>query len=280
MTEQAQIADQPPQAAPTERRLSRRALLGSAAAIAGSAAVGPLLARLEQLSPARAGTTASDAGMTATAIRRRWAMVLDLRRCDGCGKCTTACQATHYLEPDQTWIKVYELRDATGNSFFMPRPCMQCDDPPCLQMCPVGATFKNADGVVLVDQEKCIGCRLCMSSCPYEARYFNWIEPTRRPPLPVVPTPEFPAPQRKGTVGKCTFCVHSTAHGEVPSCVEACAMEAIWIGDLDADVATNGNQTVRLSTFLRDNDATRFKEELGTGPHVYYILGHGQDLDF
>lgn len=279
VSEQAHVDGQAQEQAAAERRLSRRMLLGSAAAIAGSAAVAPLFAQLQQLAP-RPAAAAMDIAATTTAQKRRWAMVIDLGRCDGCGKCTDACQATHYLEPDQTWIKVYPLRDASGNEFFMPRPCMQCDDPPCLRVCPVGATFKNADGVVLVDQEKCIGCRLCMSACPYEARYFNWIEPTNKPPLPTIPTPEFPSPQRRGTVGKCTFCVHDTQHGKVPACVEACAMEAIWIGDLDADVATNGSQTVRLSSFLRDNDAVRYKEELNTGPRVYYILGHAQDLDF
>jgi len=258
------------------RRLSRRALLGSAAAVAGSAAVAPLFLHLDQLVPRTSAAT----GVAIDTTHHRWAMVFDLRRCDGCGKCTTACQETHYLEPDQTWINVYELDDASGGGFFMPRLCMQCEDAPCLNVCPVRATFKNRDGVVLIDQDKCIGCRLCISACPYEARYFNWSEPTNKPPEGTVPTPEFPSPQRRGTVGKCTFCVHHTERGELPSCVAACAMEAIWIGDLDADVATNGVETVRLSTFLKENDAVRYKEELNTGPHVYYILGHGQDLGF
>ncbi|HET9755284.1 MAG TPA: 4Fe-4S dicluster domain-containing protein [Candidatus Limnocylindrales bacterium] len=281
--EQAEPLQVPPREEP-KRALSRRAVLQSVAALGAGASLGGLGAApqlvalvkgLDRVAPAtpRSGPAA---GMNAT---RRWVMVIDLRRCDGCGKCTKACQATHYLEPDQTWLKVYKLKSSAGTEYFMPRLCMHCEDAPCLRVCPVGATFKNAGGVVLVDQDKCIGCRLCMSACPYEARYFNWIEPTKRPPLAVLPTPEFPAPQRKGTVGKCTFCVHSTSHGELPSCVESCPMEAIYIGDLDADVATNGPQTVRLSTFLRDNHATRYKEELNTGPRVYYIAGHGEDAE-
>lgn len=255
--------------ATSSRRVSRRAVLGSFAGIAGAGAIAPLIKQLEQVAP----------NPPAQGTSRRWAMVIDLRRCDGCGKCTDACQATHYLEPEQTWLKVYKLRTSAGTEYFMPRLCMHCEDAPCVRVCPVGASFKTAGGVVLVDQDRCIGCRVCMSACPYEARYFNWAEPTRHPPLPVVPTPENPTPQRKGTVGKCTFCVHQTSQGELPSCVEACSMEAIYIGDLDADVATNGADTVRLSTFLSDNHAVRYREELGTGPRVYYILGHGEDLE-
>jgi molybdopterin-containing oxidoreductase family iron-sulfur binding subunit len=265
---------QPAEMVDAGRRLSRRKLLGSAAVIAGGAAAAPLWLHLDELV---ASVAAADFGDTP---RHHWAMVFDLRRCDGCGDCTRACQKTHYLEPEQTWIKVYTLSSDGGGQFFMPRLCMQCADAPCLNVCPVKATFKNEDGVVLVDQDKCIGCRLCMSACPYEARYFNWSEPTVMPPEGTIPTPEFPSPQRRGTVGKCTFCVHHTERGELPSCVSACNMEAIWIGDLDADVATNGAETIRLSTYLAENHAVRYKDELNTGPHVYYVLGHGQDLDY
>lgn len=266
------------------KAISRRALLRSAAALGigtsiGALGAGSVAALVEHLDTVAPKPPASGAGGHA-GTDRRWAMIIDLRRCDGCEKCSEACQATHYLEPEQTWLKVYKLHTQAGTEYFMPRLCMQCDDAPCVRVCPVGASFKTGGGVVLVDQDRCIGCRLCMSACPYEARYFNWIEPTRRPPLPVVPTPEFPAPQRKGTVGKCTFCVHQTARGELPACVEACSMEAIYIGDLDADVATNGAETVRISTFLRDNHAIRYREELNTGPRVWYILGHGEDLGF
>jgi molybdopterin-containing oxidoreductase family iron-sulfur binding subunit len=266
---------------PSPKALSRRALLRAVAAIGagtslaalGGSNVAALVERLEAAVPAHPSTDHPIA-------TRRWAMVIDLRRCDGCEKCTEACQATHYLEPEQTWLKVYTMRTTAGTEYFMPRLCMQCEDAPCLRVCPVGASFRTADGVVLVDQDRCIGCRLCMSACPYEARYFNWIEPSRRPPLAAAPTPEFPAPQRKGTVGKCTFCVHQTSRGELPSCVEACGMEAIYIGDLDADVATNGAETVRLSTFLQENHAVRFREELNTGPRVWYVPGHGEDLGY
>jgi molybdopterin-containing oxidoreductase family iron-sulfur binding subunit len=208
-------------------------------------------------------------------------MVIDMRRCDGCKDCTVACQDTHELPKTFEWIKVFEVKDKQGRGYFMPRPCMQCESAPCLRVCPVAATFKTDEGVILVDQDRCIGCRMCMAACPYGARYFNYADP----PVPnspfAHPTPEYPVPQQKGTVGKCMFCVHNTVDGKLPACVNACGMGALYIGDLVADVATNSQgETVRLSTFLKENDAFRYKEELGTGPRVYYIAGHGQLLDY
>jgi molybdopterin-containing oxidoreductase family iron-sulfur binding subunit len=212
--------------------------------------------------------------------RHQWAFVIDLRKCDGCEKCTKACQTTHSLAPDQKWINVYKMTDASGQTHPMPRLCMHCENAPCVRVCPVAATFKNPEGVVLVNQDVCIGCRTCMAACPYEARYFNWSQPPDAPSLFEQPMPEFPVPQKKGTVGKCILCVHNTQMGKLPACVDACTMEALYIGDLTTDVATNGRETVKLSKFLRENDAVRYREELGTRPRVWYILGHGQHLDF
>lgn len=261
-------------------RLSRRRVLLSAVAAAGSAVTaGSVLSSVLGAASAPAHTP-QPGHASADATARRWAMVIDLRRCDGCKKCTKACQEKHYLPEEQEWIKVYTLRDRTGIEYSMPRLCMHCEDAPCVRVCPTAATFVNEDGLVLVDQDKCIGCRLCMAACPYEARYFNWMEPTVKPPLPTTPTPEFPSPQQKGTVGKCTLCVHNIKDGVLPYCVDACTMGAIYIGDLDADVATNGPETVRLSTFLSQNNAIRLKEELNTRPRVYYIAGHGEDLEW
>jgi molybdopterin-containing oxidoreductase family iron-sulfur binding subunit len=229
------------------------------------------------------GAVSAAASIDETSVTRRWAFVVDLRLCDGCNgeaECTKACQQTHYLSPDQKWINVYQLTNAGGERYYMPRLCMHCENPPCEKVCPVGATFQNDQGVVLVDQQKCIGCRMCMAACPYEARYFNWSKPPEPPPELHHPMPEFPVPQRQGTVGKCILCVHYEQTGQLPACVEGCPMGALYIADLDADVATNGNDTVKLSTFLRENDAVRFKEELGTRPRVYYILGHGQNYTY
>ena len=207
-------------------------------------------------------------------------MVIDLRKCDGCKDCTKACQSTHHLPETFEWIKVFEVKDTQGASFFMPRPCMHCEDAPCLRVCPVAATFKTGEGVILVDQQRCIGCRMCMAACPYGARYFNYADPPKYENPFGHATPEFPVPQQKGTVGKCMLCVHNTESGTLPACVDACGMGALYIGDLVQDVATNGDETVRLSTFIKENDAFRYKEELGTNPRVWYIAGHGQLLDY
>lgn len=250
-----------------ERKVSRRRALGIFGAVtaAGTAAA----AALTQITPLAQAHAATEA-------KRQWVMVIDLRKCDGCKKCTEACQEAHELPKTFEWIKVFEVKDRHGHEYFMPRPCFQCENAPCLRVCPVAATYRDAEGVVLVDQDRCIGCRMCMAACPYGARYFNYADPPK-PKHPFQrPTPEFPVPQQKGTVGKCMFCVHRTEHGQLPACVEACGMEAIYIGDLVEDVATNGHETVRLSRFLRDNDAFRYKEELGTSPRVFYIAGHGQ----
>jgi molybdopterin-containing oxidoreductase family iron-sulfur binding subunit len=222
----------------------------------------------------------SDVPTDETSIPRRWAFVVDMRLCDGCDECTAACQKTHFLAADQKWINVYRMTSAAGQDYFMPRLCMHCENPPCEKVCPVGATFQNEQGVVLVDQKICIGCRMCMAACPYEARYFNWSAPPEVPAELDDPMPEFPVPQIQGTVGKCILCVHYERTGQLPACVEACQMGALFIADLDADVATNGSDTVKLSAFLRENDAIRFREELGTEPRLYYILGHGQDFTY
>ncbi len=248
-------------------QMSRRQLLGTL----GGLGTGALAAGLVPIA-------FPEADAAETGPKRQWAMVIDLRKCDGCKKCTDACQETHHLPNSFEWIKVFEVHDKQGGSYFMPRPCFQCENAPCLRVCPVAATYRADDGVVLVNQDRCIGCRMCMAACPYGARYFNYADPPGANPF-AHPTPEFPVPQQKGTVGKCMFCVHRTENGALPACVEACGMEALWIGDLVADVATNGHETVRLSQFIKDNDAFRYKEELGTGPRVYYIAGHGQLLD-
>lgn len=256
--------------------LTRRALLGAMAKIGLATAVagGGALKLVGFNDDAKASTSASGSG-----AKHAWCMVIDLRDCDGCKACTLACRDRHQLPTEQEWIKVYSLKDAEGATYHMPRPCMMCEDPPCMYVCPVGATFRNDEGLVLVDQNVCIGCRTCMAACPYQARYFNWQEPPPVKRMPMAPSPEMPVPQKKGTVGKCVFCADRLPHGELPACVSGCPMGVIYIGDLVEDVATNGmGTTVKLSKFLKDNDAVRFQEELGTNPRVWYILGHGQSL--
>ncbi len=263
------------------RKLSRRQVL---TAVGGAAAVATI--------PAWIGTGGLPIAQKANqapehpghkSVKRQWAMVIDLRKCEGCQtidkapQCTASCQGEHALSEGQAWIRVFEQPLPGGHYYFMPRPCMQCENAPCLNVCPVGATYRDETGNILVNQERCIGCRLCMAACPYGARYFNWGDPKPPTNVSAVRSPDYPVPQRRGTVGKCMFCAHKTESGGLPACAEGCPMKAIYFGDLLADVASNGAETVQLSRFLDDNAAYRYKEELGTRPRVWYLPGHGQD---
>ncbi|MHB1548737.1 MAG: 4Fe-4S dicluster domain-containing protein [Acidimicrobiales bacterium] len=232
------------------------------------------------LGTAPSSSAASAAGNAPAKAVHQWAMVIDLRNCNGCKLCTTACQTAHYLHEDQTWIDVFTMRSAAGESYYMPRPCMMCEDPPCVPVCPVKANFRTEDGLTLVDQSRCIGTRICMNACPYQARYFNWRAPRPAPRQPFPQEPAWPVPQVEGTVGKCVDCAAMLPSGKLPECVSHCPMGVLYLGDLETDVAVNGlGNTVELSQFLADNDAVTFKESYGTHPRVFYIPGHGQALD-
>jgi molybdopterin-containing oxidoreductase family iron-sulfur binding subunit len=210
----------------------------------------------------------------------QWGMVIDLRYCNGCKLCTSSCQEYHYLHEQQTWIKVFTMQSASGEQYYMPRPCMMCEDPACVPVCPVNANFRTAEGLTLVDQDRCVGTRICMNACPYEARYFNWDDPVPAPRQPFKRQPSWPVPQEKGTVGKCVYCAAMLPSGKLPECVSFCPMGVIYLADLVSDTATNGlGKTVKFSQFVQENDAVKFKESYGTNPRVWYILGHGQDIE-
>jgi Fe-S-cluster-containing dehydrogenase component len=151
----------------------------------------------------------------------RWGMVIDLDRCTACQACTAACRAENnvpFAGPEEAargramfWnevIPVIEGGYPEVRATFIPMPCMQCDNAPCIKVCPVGATYRNPEGVVLQDYDRCIGCRLCMLACPYNRRYFNWYVPQWPEPMTryLNPDPE-PRPRPKGVVEKCTFCI-------------------------------------------------------------------------
>jgi molybdopterin-containing oxidoreductase family iron-sulfur binding subunit len=263
--------------APDPAGLTRRGLVSKLAAL-GVGATGVGAAAVAVVSFQDEARAAAEAAAPKPA-EHAWCMVIDLRTCDGCKECTKACQKRHNLRPEQTWINVYEMEDERGGTFNMPRPCMMCEDPPCLKVCPVSATVRTDEGLVLVDTDTCVGSRACMAACPYEARYFNWQEPLSAKRMPMPNTPQMPVAQ-KGTVGKCVLCADRLPQGELPACVDSCPMGVLYVGDLVNDVAVNSQGTaVVLSEFLHDNDAVRFKEELGTNPRVWYILGHGQTLE-
>lgn len=258
--------------------MTRRNLLKLAGMLGAGAAAG--WAGLSGFARVEAETTPA-AQPSGDLSAHQWFYMIDLRRCDGCEKCTKACQEMHYLPEQQTWIKVYKMTNpADGHDYFMPRVCMQCENAPCVRVCPVKASYKSPDGITLVDQNKCIGCRMCMAACPYEARYFNWGDPPAVPSTLPKPMPEWPVPQQRGTVGKCVMCIHNVRVGKLPACVEVCDMEALYVGDFNTDLVTNGRKTHKFSEFIKDNHVVRFKEELNTRPRVYYVLGHGEKLEY
>lgn len=207
-------------------------------------------------------------------VGRRWVMVIDLAKCDGCRECTRACQAMHFIPAGQEWIRVYEMRDnEAGAPYWFPRPCMQCDNAPCIKVCPVSAVWKREDGIVMQDTARCIGCRFCMAACPYQARSFNWVDPPVTAAQYHLPdSPEWNQIHRKGTTEKCIFCPGLIKEGKLPACVTACPMGAIYFGDRVEDAVTNSqSETVRFSDLVKQNAGYRFMEELGTEPRVYYL---------
>ncbi len=205
---------------------------------------------------------------------RKWVMVIDLAKCDGCGKCISACSKMHFIPPDRQWIKVLRMQEAEKTApYYFPQPCYHCDNPPCTKVCPVDATFKRSDGVVLIDNDRCIGCRFCMAACPYGARSFNWGPPPDSPAAKdAAYSPEHGYPRRIGTVEKCDFCPDMAAMGMLPACTSGCPMGAIHYGDENEDAVTNGQgETRKLTQLLADGGAYRHMEELGTKPRVYYL---------
>ncbi|MBL0345848.1 4Fe-4S dicluster domain-containing protein [Candidatus Villigracilis affinis] len=115
----------------------------------------------------------------------QWVMVIDQSKCTGCDQCNLACHAHNDINPELQWTKVLDAGELNGEKVYLPRPCMQCEHAPCVEVCPVGASYYRDDGIVMMDYDKCIGCRYCMVACPYDARVFNWKEFTRKtPPCP------------------------------------------------------------------------------------------------
>jgi molybdopterin-containing oxidoreductase family iron-sulfur binding subunit len=203
---------------------------------------------------------------------RKFTMVIDLAKCTNARKCVDACQEGHLLPKDHEWMKMYLLQDNIETSkYWFPRPCFQCDKPMCVSVCPVGATYKRADGIVLIDNQRCIGCKFCMTGCPYSARVFNWKDPEIDLPPGHVYDPETNIPAVEGTVGKCIFCADKLRKNELPRCVSACPMGVIYFGDIQEDTITNGDETLRFRKLLEDRGGYRYREELGTQPSVYYL---------
>ncbi len=220
---------------------------------------------------------------------RKFVMVIDLAKCKNALKCVSACNKTHYITGENAWLKVHKMQESKDTApYWMPRTCMHCDQPACVTVCPVDATFKRRDGLVLIDNERCIGCRFCMAACPYSIRVFNWEEPKQGEMSEITmhmggetPSPDYAGmPSRKGTVDKCDFCPHSIKNNELPHCVTACPNGVFYFGDKYEDTVTNGEETLRLSKLLTDKAGYRLLEELGTAPSVYYLPPVDRLVDF
>jgi len=198
-----------------------------------------------------------------------WSMGIDIDKCIGCGNCAKACKQENDVPKApfffRTWVERYRVfqdgeteidspngaidgfekitsKENVSRSFFVPKICNQCDNPPCVQVCPVGATFKSVDGVILVDSNYCIGCRYCIQACPYGARYLH---------------PE------TMTADKCTFCYHRIVNEKLPACVECCPTQARVFGELKKKASP-------LERFKRMNKVNVLKPSLNTEPKVYY----------
>lgn len=203
---------------------------------------------------------------------RKFVMVIDLSKCANARKCVEACQRGHDLLPDQEWIRVHLMQDnQNGDPYWFPKTCFHCDNPPCVKVCPVGATFKRTDNTVLVDADRCIGCKFCVSACPYSARIFNWKDRKKYIDNDPEYSPETSVPGQHGTVGKCDFCPDLSRERKLPYCVSSCPMGAMYFGDANEDVITNGDETLRFRQTLEEKAGYRYLENLGTEPNVYYL---------
>lgn len=208
-------------------------------------------------------------------------MVIDLRKCVGCSACTIACKAENCLPPGVVYRPV--LEEEIGqypnvSKRFIPRPCMHCDNPPCVPVCPVGATYKRSDGVVEINYNRCIGCRYCINACPYQARTFDFGEyytqgtPGSPEPYETSPSPEYGRswPRKDGrspigNVRKCQFCLHRLNAGMLPACVTTCLGGATYFGD-------SNDPDSLVSELIGKPNVMRLKEEMGTKPKVYYLM--------
>ncbi|MBI5875348.1 MAG: 4Fe-4S dicluster domain-containing protein [Deltaproteobacteria bacterium] len=192
--------------------------------------------------------------------KKRYAMVVDLRRCIGCMACVLADKAEFEVPLGvwRTWVSVRTVGQYPHvKKHFLPRLCNHCDDPPCVRVCPVQATYKHEEGFVLQRYERCIGCKACMVACPYNARHI----------LPKRGNPNLPT----NVVDKCTFCFHRVSQGLVPACAQTCVGRARIFGDIN-------DPNSEVAKLVAANSTIVLKPEMGTKPQIYYIMPNQKSI--
>ncbi|MBI2221565.1 MAG: 4Fe-4S dicluster domain-containing protein [Acidobacteria bacterium] len=216
-----------------------------------------------------------------------FAYALDISRCIGCRRCVYACvdENNQSRDPQVHWIRVLSMDKERGidfahadayydakevpqdGHFYVPVACQQCRNPPCTKVCPVGATWAEKDGIVVIDYDWCIGCRCCMAACPYGARHFNWSD-AGIPNEQVNPAMHYLGnrPRPRGVVEKCTFCIQRVRKGRYPACVEACPVGARKFGNL-----LDPESEIRY--IIEHKRVLVLKEELNTMPKFFYFYG-------
>jgi Fe-S-cluster-containing dehydrogenase component len=270
-----------------EKFVSRREFIGAVVAAGGSVALALALSQIAPLEELIQEELALELPEIEREKERhkgdskhRWGMLIDLRKCIGCQYCVYACQAVNDVPDDMRWNVYKPEITPNGDTFHMTRPCLHCQDAPCVSVCPVGATFVRDDGLVIMDYDKCIGCRYCQVACPYGARTFNWEKRTQSSGY----QPEWGNAEvewrPRGVAEKCTFCVHRIDRGlaqglvpgvhrpATPACVNICPVEARIFGDLK-------DPESRIAQAIRELPTFRLREELGTEPNVYYVPVEG-----
>lgn len=225
----------------------------------------------------------------------RWGMVIDLDKCSACQACVVACQSENNVAPPTPelyragrsihWLRLLPITEGEyphAHVKLLPLPCLHCEHPPCIKVCPVSATYKSEEGIVGQIFYRCIGCRYCTTACPYTVRDFNWRKPRWPDEMTPMKNPNVSV-RTKGVVEKCTFCSHRLEKGRekaraegrgmipedyVPACVEVCPSEAMYFGDLE------DHESV-VSKLVRSRRAFKLLEDLGTEPKVIYLSEGG-----
>jgi tetrathionate reductase subunit B len=246
---------------PSVNNSTRRTFIGAGIAGLGIAAIAPGLHLIE----AQAATSAIAVRKPGEAASKtvRWGLLIDTTKCTpGCTQCVDACKTENGItekldDPRQAsqWIRKVELTDRkNGRKTELPMMCQHCANPPCVDVCPTGASMKRADGIVLVDRHTCIGCRYCMMACPYKARSLVHLPLTEQNPN---------VPRGQGCVEACTLCVHRVDKGQLPACVEQCPTGAMTFGDLN-------DPNSEIAKRIASAASTQVRSDLRLDPGVRY----------